>query len=359
MSDVIEEPFLYKLGVNVPKVVIRVVIHPSVKILPKEVFAVCFSLKEVVLPEGLEEIGDGAFADCISLERINNFPSTLIKIGNHAFDGCRSLKEVTLLPLLPDEAEAETEAEGRLEEIGQYAFANCKSLKRIHNNFPSALVNIGQGAFMGCRSLVEVMLLPEGLRNIGDCAFADCRLLERIDCRSTTIRIGKGAFADCVSLTDVTLVGLGGNIIMTMEANAFGNCRLLEGMTIPSKAFVVEVDGYRHFTCRLVRRNFDGNFAHTDARKVVISPERLNYISSTIHLLEIENAIGAIANGNENELHAGEDKIERVHAWIAFRALAEVSTILELALWKSKMDDEIDEWNNPRTGRGECRVGCG
>ena len=47
---------------------------------------------------------------------------------------------------------------------------------------------------------------------------------------------------------------------------------------------------------------------------------------------------------------------ERVLALIKSRALFEVSTILELALWKNKMQEPDD--SNPGS-RGECRVMCG
>lgn len=45
---------------------------------------------EVTLPEGLIKIGKRAFADCESLEKIN-FPSTLRIISDEAFSGCTSL----------------------------------------------------------------------------------------------------------------------------------------------------------------------------------------------------------------------------------------------------------------------------
>ena len=50
---------------------------------------------EVTLPEGLIKIGKRAFADCESLEKIN-FPSTLRIISDEAFSGCTSL-DVDLL----------------------------------------------------------------------------------------------------------------------------------------------------------------------------------------------------------------------------------------------------------------------
>ena len=55
-------------------------------------FKGCTKLKSVVLNNGLKQIGNEAFANCSSLESIT-FPSTLTKIGNRAFKDCSGLKE--------------------------------------------------------------------------------------------------------------------------------------------------------------------------------------------------------------------------------------------------------------------------
>mmetsp|Transcript_17728 Transcript_17728/g.32040 ORF Transcript_17728/g.32040 Transcript_17728/m.32040 type:complete len:266 (-) Transcript_17728:82-879(-) len=253
MSDV-KEPFVYFLGVEVPYDVIFVVVHHSVKILPNDVFWGCSQLKDVTLPEGLEEIGEGAFATCESLKCIN--------------------------------------------------------------------------------------------------------------CPSAVIKIGMYAFAMCTSLTNVTLAGG----VVTIERDTFSDCPSLEGITIPPKAFVIEVevdsdgdsdnvydndseDDGHVFVCQLVLIE-NGTIPLTDAKQVIVSPEQLNYISSC-DLLEIENAITTIMN---DQGRTREENIEQVLALIKSRALFEVSTILELALWKNKMD-ETDDSNSG--SRGECRVMCG
>jgi len=323
---VVMEPFVYRLGAEVPRYVIFVAVHHSVKILPDRVFFGRRQLKEVTLSEGLEEIGEAAFAGCESLEQIN-YPSTLIKIGIGAFVGCRSLKEVELL-------------EG-LEEIGNSAFAGCKSLER--NNYPSTLIKIGHRSFLDCQSLKEVQL-PEGLKEIGEETFSRCRLLERINCPSTLIKICNRAFDRCSRLTTVKLMGG----IVTIEENAFSRCALLEEVTILSNAFVL--DGVTNFNTQLVSQSLDITYA----QQMIISTERLNYIS--LHdLLELqsENTITTIMNDRG---HTREENIEQVLALIKSHALIEVSIILELALWKNKMD-ETDDSN--AGSRRECRVMCG
>ena len=53
-------------------------------------------LKEILLPEGLEEIPDRAFFRCHSLEKLS-LPSTLKRIGKEAFAFCKNLE----MPALP------------------------------------------------------------------------------------------------------------------------------------------------------------------------------------------------------------------------------------------------------------------
>lgn len=53
----------------------------------------CDSLKEVVLPSNITEIGQGAFSWCINLEKIT-IPATVTKIGSGVFNNCSSLKEI-------------------------------------------------------------------------------------------------------------------------------------------------------------------------------------------------------------------------------------------------------------------------
>ena len=86
----------------------------------------CHSLQEVVLPEGLEEVGSFCFKDCHSLERVG-LPSTVKKIDSSAFRNCRRLTQLEL-------------PEG-LETVGYDAFEGCRRLGRIR--IPSTVKKLG------------------------------------------------------------------------------------------------------------------------------------------------------------------------------------------------------------------------
>jgi len=50
-------------------------------------------LKNIVLPSGVEYIGNQAFSSCRVLERIN-IPASTTKIGVQCFDDCRALTRI-------------------------------------------------------------------------------------------------------------------------------------------------------------------------------------------------------------------------------------------------------------------------
>lgn len=73
------------------------------------------SLRRIILPEGLVEIGESAFCYAIALEDVN-FPSSLRAIKRRCFSDCIS---INVNPLVVPEG---------VEEIGYMSFVNCKSL---------------------------------------------------------------------------------------------------------------------------------------------------------------------------------------------------------------------------------------
>ena len=195
------------------------------------------SLTKVTLPEGLETIGDNAFASAPGLSEIN-LPSTLKSIGERAFMNCnidnftipagveyiganafnetymavRKANEVRArggdpfiviggelvkyagddtVVTVPDgvrgiAADAFSPYGGdvtsitlpdSVEYIAEEGFSDLSALATV--NFGSGLKEIGDAAFSGCDSLNNVVL-PEGLKKIGDNAFAGCSSLDSI-----------------------------------------------------------------------------------------------------------------------------------------------------------------------------------
>ena len=74
------------------------------------------SIKGITLPNGLKKIGYSAFSYCFSLEYIT-IPDSVIKIGEEAFKYCSSLTSVAI----PESVKS----------VGVEAFRGCKSLKKL------------------------------------------------------------------------------------------------------------------------------------------------------------------------------------------------------------------------------------
>ena len=59
----------------------------------RAVFYGCVRLREFIVLDGVEEIGDAVCTDCTSLE-IAQLPRSLKKLGRNLFRDCHNLKEI-------------------------------------------------------------------------------------------------------------------------------------------------------------------------------------------------------------------------------------------------------------------------
>ena len=154
--------------------------------------------KEIVVPEGVTEIGEGAFYDAKNtLEKVV-LPSSLMKIGKSAFERCEKLTEIDLPAHLTEIAEnaflcckelASVKLNEGLESINN-AFSSCPALKEI--KLPESLAN-GEFNFSYCTALEKVEL-PKGLTEIPGLAFRDCSSLKKIDIPAGVKKINSWAF---------------------------------------------------------------------------------------------------------------------------------------------------------------------
>lgn len=208
-------------------------------------------VKEIVIPEGIIKIGDGAFDQHRSLEKIE-LPSTLVSIGEMAFSECTGLKEVLFHPRTKN-----------LKTIGCEAFYGCSKL--THLDLPDCVENVVNGAFAGSAitdlrvpanlkairgefnsmedikvldlsgtkiekvsigmfsyaKRLEKVILPETCKTIEDEAFVRCDNLKSVVARGVRA-IGDRAFRSCTNLEDVEFAP-----DMVARAGAFDGCRKL------------------------------------------------------------------------------------------------------------------------------------
>ena len=135
------------------------------------------------IPQGIEIIGNYAFAKCDSLTSIS-IPNTVTDIGGRAFNNCCSLTSISI----PDS----------VIRIEYSAFSDCSSLTSI--SIPNSVTSIGGMAFVDCISLTSISI-PDTVTNIGVMTFVRCSSLTDIFIPDSVTNIGKQAFDDCPNLT--------------------------------------------------------------------------------------------------------------------------------------------------------------
>lgn len=212
-------------------------------------------VEEVVLPEGIEFLGENTFSRCRQLQSIV-LPDTLITIGDNCFSytkltsiefpanvnyigsGCIQNSDVTNVKInskdiwtffsFGDSENLETVdlSDSEIPNIPSSAFWNCKKLSEVY--FPDTLKKIESSAFSYCASLDNVVL-PDGLEIIEDAAFSDCTTLESILFPDTLKEIGTCAFYGCASLDNVVLP----KSIEKLENQVFDHCDSIKEFVIP------------------------------------------------------------------------------------------------------------------------------
>ena len=190
---------------NFPKDMTILRFHPSITKIKACLLGNYTQLREVVLHEGILQIGKEAFQDCASLESVT-LPSTMIKIHAHAFHECTRLRNIIF--------------NNGLREIETFAFYGCTSLECI--TIPSTVTDIGNYAFHGCANLREVELKDDGLQiqNMGKYIFGGCSSMERLPFPSISTRLRNIISTDQVEVKSKIDELLG---IEIMIETGFGN----------------------------------------------------------------------------------------------------------------------------------------
>ncbi|WP_304228284.1 leucine-rich repeat protein [Phocaeicola plebeius] len=210
------------------------------------------TLKKVVLPEGLETIGNSAFAMCSALEEIN-IPSTVTQLGRWILEGCKSLKTINIptgVTTIPESCFynaglTSIDIPASVTTIGNWAFDNCPLEKVV---IPSSVTSLGEpltppdgnytfGSSMyyddnSVAQLTEVEI-NANVTEIPDCCFAYQARLTKVTIPAGVKRIGSDAFNGC-PITDVTLP----ENLEVIGARAFAYAKFTS-LSIPSKVTTI------------------------------------------------------------------------------------------------------------------------
>lgn len=104
----------------------------------------------------------------------------VVAIAPHAFEGCTQLRRL----ILP----------AGLQRIGEMAFSGCAHLPGV--TIPGSVTRVGTLAFAKCSQLAHVRIEP-GVQVLGPSCFSKCGMLRRVDIPASVVQIGGGAFFGC------------------------------------------------------------------------------------------------------------------------------------------------------------------
>ena len=198
----------------------NLVIPNSVTTIEDGAFAYCYSFTgDLVIPNSVTTIGESAFQICYGFDGDLIIGNSVTTIGDYAFNDCNGLHGVLNIP-------------SNVESIGTSTFRYCAfSGMTVDPDNPvfdsrdncNAIIKTSTNELLsGCVNTV----IPNTVTSIGENAFCGLEGLTSIDIPNSITSIGDGAFSFCFQLTgDLTIP----NSVETIGAGAFFQCSGFNG----------------------------------------------------------------------------------------------------------------------------------
>lgn len=228
---------------------------------------------DVVIPEGVTEIGQRAFwASKITSIKL---PDSLVKIDAYGIAGCNSLKEVVVpknVTEIGSNAFANSYTLGSitlpegLVTIGSYCFNSLPELKSL--KIPSTVRNIGKNAF--CSTGLKTIEIPEGITTLNEDLFSYSEI-ESVKLPKSLTKIEGYVFSDCNSLK---VVEIPENVI-SMGEQVFLESKKIEKVIIYSKNIAIGSEIFMDANPDVVLYGYKGSTVETYAKENSIKFESL------------------------------------------------------------------------------------
>lgn len=199
------------------------------------------TVKEIILPQTITKIINGAFENCTSLKTIN-IPVSLEAIPDRCFSGCSSLTGI-VIPI-------------KVKTIGKEAFAGCSSVTEI--SLSDNVTQINGGAFKNMSALKEFLVGENNERYVAKdgvlyrktgmslylVQYPAAKEGETYDIDPSTIKILEYAFSN----SKITSVKIGGKI-SAIEQGAFENCVYLTTVSISGETATFSIGKEAFLNC--------------------------------------------------------------------------------------------------------------
>ena len=287
-----EEDLVYGNGEEEPDVVLAASSADDFQIVDGVLVRYVGNATDVVIPDGVTEIGNGAFSPYEGCHWDEEEESYEFDWRDSEYDEDDEDYEMSIISVTIPSS---------VTKIGDVAFASCYELRNI--NIPSGVTEIGIGAFRN--TSLESVVFPAGVKEIPPYVLSECGYLREVSIPYGVTSIGEYAFEftgiSNISIPDtVTSIGWGAfsdsrlrhvtipEGIEVIESSTFDYCTLLRSVRLPRSLKVI---GYSAFySCTALKEVEipegvvsigDFAFAHLDEVTEIKLPSTLKTIGDS------------------------------------------------------------------------------
>lgn len=225
----------------------------------------CFKglkIKSVEIPDSVTTIGEYAFHWCTSLSSIK-ITNSITGIGKEAFNGCWNLNAVYIDDLSSWCSIHFCGYEANPLTFGKKLYLNGELITDLV--IPESVISIKDFSFPGCTSIASITI-PNSVKSIGHCAFLDCTNLISIKIPSSVTIILSAVFQNCINLESILIP----NTTTSIGNLTFEGCENLKNVDIPIDLLIKSKNAFpeklymkiikEHNVCRYCGGSFKGLF---------------------------------------------------------------------------------------------------